>query len=576
MSRLLITTPEFARPAYSSPVPAPVLVTNSVAYDRDEVLPTSAGALVDPDITAYPSALVMYTAGFYGDYYNHIFVIPATLSLIDPAIDAPNKFFFWSTYFDDTDLSSITSDNDLGLTLSFTTGLELKAIKLTQVSIAAGEDTPEAENAHYLFGFTNGGSTRWIVELVKTNLLAVPPETPITEVLHWKTDVIAAQDGTEQRIGAMQFARIVHQATYLFLEDSEHATLYDQMFSKLNGVFSYPIWSDQTRLLEAIDAGALNLQIDTSVFDLQDGDSIYLDNENGISEQVRVSTVSGTTATLSTGTQNAWSTDDHIYRVTQAKLPAKPSYQRSSWAKIDMKVDITFTDFRDLFSADAITQELVQATIFGDRVLTRTIYTLNGIPVLHGRPYVDSDETETFDWNFEVIDFDIGALDQLTNRLNAQVSYDRKFIVKNLNQKFYWNWVLKWMHGQRKPVWLPTWFADFGDTILEITGSTIKVQGQQFLNHYTADSSNRGVWIAYEGGWFARAILTITGDGSGNTIIGLNLDVPSGFPTSPPYDVGFMILARQATDEVQREIRPAYSMITTSFIGTKDSPEAPS
>jgi hypothetical protein len=156
------------------------------------------------------------------------------------------------------------------------------------------------------------------------------------------------------------------------------------------------------------------------------------------------------------------------------------------------------------------------------------------------------------------------------------VTYDRKFYVKNKDQKFYWNWLLKYMHGQRKPVWLPTWYEDFADTILEVSANTVTVAGETYLTHFPAGTSNRGIWFAYQGGWFARVITAVNPSGGGNTLITLATDVPVGFPVDPPYSAGFLVLSRQATDEVQREIFPAYTFISTSFVGIKTTPEAPS
>lgn len=577
---LLVTDPVYGVPAYVSPYPAPVLAINAKAVLVDDGLYMSRGALVTPsDGSIYATTITMYASGFYGDYYNRIFMIPPTMTLVDPAVNSPNAFYFWSTFEDDTTLTSIDAINNTGLTFDVDTdiGLVIGGIKLTKGSLLVGVDAPSQEEAQYTFGFDNDASAIWRVSLLRTNLLAVPPDTPITETLKWKTDVIAAQGGTEQRIGVVQLARIEHAVTYTFLEDSEILAIYEQYAADSGGLFAYPLWAEQTRLLVDAPAGSTTLQIDTTKFDLKDGDSIYLEKD-GQAEQIRVNTVSTldhTTCSLTAGVQHNWTTTDHLYRVTQVRLPAKPELQRFPWGHVESKPILRFSEFRQLFSADAAALEISQATVLGDRVLTTSVHTLSGIPILHARPIVDASIKETFDWNFEILDFDTGVFDYLTNRTSVQPTLDRKFYIKNLTQKFYWNWVLEWMHGQRKPVWLPTWVGDFGDTILSVTGHSMIVLGEKYLAHYPADSSYRGVWFTWNGQWFPRAITDVSSTGDGNTQITFSTDVPIGFPTSGPYDAGFLILCRQATDEVQRELHPAYSFLTTSFIGTKATPEAP-
>lgn len=577
MSRLLITTPEFAVPAYSSPIAAPVLAVSHVAYDVDGFF-IDAGDLIDPDISVLPDGAPMYTASYFGDYYNHIYVIPVILSLIDPPLDHPNKFLFWSTYFADATISGIVGTTDAGLTLSFNIGEPIGGIKLTVESISVGSEAPAQETAHYEFTLDNGGSTPWTVTLVETNLLAVPPETPVTELLKWKTDVISANDGTEQRIGAQQLARRVHQNNYLFLDDDEYQTIYDQLFVKLASTLSYPIWTEPTKLMLAVIAGDTVIQIDVTQFDVQNGDALFLDNEDGTTEQVKVNTVIGNLVTLSAGLINAWDPTNKVYRIAQVILPPKPALDRSPWAKISMKVDVTLLDFRTLFSGSVAPVEVGQETLLTDRSLTTTVPTLSGIPIINARPIITSDEgyKETFDWHFEISDYDIGTVAQLTTRYNAQVTYDRKFLTKNRTQRFYWNWMMEWMHGQRRPVWLPSWFGDFNTKVLLVSGPTVKLSGVDFLEHYIVESSNRGMWFTYNGGWFGRGIIAINASDDGNTLVTLSGPVPAAYPETGPFeDIGWLILARQASDEVQREIYPAYSMISTTFIGTKDSPETP-
>lgn len=576
---LLVTEPSFGVPGYVSPYPAPVLAPNPTAYEADSLVVVSGDLVTPGDFSTYATTITMYSAGFYGDYYNRVFLIPPTMTLVDPAVNSPNRFYFWSTFEADITLASISGINNTGLSFDPATavGLNIRGIKLTQGNLLVGVDAPSHEDAVYTFGFSNSYSATWHVSLIRTNLLAVPPDTSITETLKWKTDVIPGQGGTEQRISLTQFPRIEHALTYTFLDDSEILAIYEQYVATAPGLFAYPLWAEQTRLMVDAPAGSTTLQIDTTKFDLVAGDSIYLENDSQ-AEQIRIDSISPldhTTCTLTAGIQNSWTKRDHLYRITQVRLPAKTELQRFPWGHVESKPTLRFTEFRDLFSADAATVEIGQATLLGDRVLTTSIYTLSGIPILHARPIVDASIKEGFDWNFEVMDFDTGAFDYLTNRNAVQPSLDRKFYIKNRDQKFYWNWILKWLHGQRKPVWLPTWVEDFGDTILSVTGHTVIVSGEKYLAHYPADSPYRGIWFTWNGQWFPRAITDVSSSGDGNTQITLSADVPVGFPTTPPYDAGFMILARQATDEVQRELHPAYSFLTTSFIGTKATPEAP-
>ncbi len=580
MARALVTTDlPYGTPGYGGTPTAggAVLGVQIIAVGSDNIAFVVTEQVVNSAGSVYPTKDVSYMAGFFGDYYNKLYITPPQLSLIDPIVDSPNRFYFWNTNFETVHFESVAGTDDDGLTIDATPGLTLGDIKLTPANLLVGADAPEEETATYVFTFDNGQHAPWRVTLLRTNLLAIIPEQPIKETLKWKTDVIKARDGTEQRIGTMQFCRVEHEVTYNIQNDDDMRTMFDQLASGAGVPFAYPLWAEQTRLKADAVVSDSNILIDLSVFDAKVGDSLYLENGKDTSEIVKVQSIGldNTTITLSSGLQNDWSKTDHVYRITQTLLPAKPQMKRHPWGQLEAVMTLRITEGRDLFSAGAAVVEIAQTTILGDRVLTTDVHTLAGIPVLHARPIVDGSSTEDFDWNFEVVDFETGAITYFSDQATADVTWQRKFLINNPTKKFYWNFMLNYMHGQRRPVWLPTWMDDFGDTILNVAGNTLVIQGEKYATHYPAESPFRGLWFSFNGGWFPRAIIGVSTTGDGNTQVLLSGNVPDGYPTTPPGPVGYMNLCRQATDEVQRDLYPFYTMLSTSFVGTKDSPEAP-
>lgn len=558
------------------PFPAPVLVEGgAVLLDgviKDGVFeapgPVAPSLAADRGGALYP--------GFFGDYFSRVYIIPSLLSLIDPSIGTPNQFFIWNTNFGTVSVTAIDGTDDTGLTINADLPLALGGIKLTTASITVGDDAPDSESAVYEFTISDGNVIRWLVDILRTNLLSIAPDRPVTEVMKWKTVVDAAEDGTEQRSTLTSFARIEHQVDFLMTTDADAKELFEQFATQATETFSYPLWCEPTRLLAAVAPGDGTLQLDTTMFDLQPGDQLFfITTDETISESVRVQTINvdGVTVTLAAGFINAWTLDDPVYRVTTVILQDKPQISRPPFGYIEAKVTLRQTEFRDLFAPGITPTEAAKADVIGDRILDGTLHTLQSVPILHARPIVDSENAEAFDWNFEIIDYDIGAFMQVTNRAVAAVTWPRKYYSTQLIQKFYWNYILNWCHGQRRPVWLPTWMNEIGPEVFDIAGNTILTNSEKFANHYPNDNAFGGVWIAYNGGWIARRIIEIGTDGDGHSIISLDTAVPDDFPTDGPWEVSFLILARQATDEVQREWYPFYNFLTTSFVGTKTTPE---
>ena len=576
-----------------------VVIANPLVYTDQRDLPAATGyrgvrslaqetgkALIDqqggPRINAVanpsPTHSVMFHGTFYSDYFNRVYIIPAVLSLIDPQIGQPNKYQFWNTNFFDLNVTQVVGTNSTGLTLDLEIPFLVGGIKLRASNIIVEPDAPNEEIANYAFSFENGDKSYWTVNILKTNLLALSPEVPILEKLAWKTIVDMATDGTEQRTTLTQFTRVSHDVTFLANEDADIKTLQEQMATQVNNTFSYPLWAEQTRLLDDIGEGGINLVIDLSKFDVQAGDQLYfLGADETFSETVRVDQVGqdGFTVTLQSGVLNPWTQDDRLFRMTTVRMQEKPKFDVAPFGWAEGKVTLRFTEFRTLFSGPTVAfQEIGKDDKLPDRVLTALVYTLDSVPILNGRPIITDETVSTeYDWKIEVQDYDIGTFSYLTDLKASKPTYDRKYYNRYLYHKFYWNWLLEYMHGQRRPVWLPTFMNEIGPDIDVLSGSTILTTSEKYFNHYPLESGWRGVWIAYKDGYLARKITDVSTDSAGHTVISLDKAVPDDFPAQGPWDVGFLILARQATDEVQREWHAAYNFLSTSFIATSSTPE---
>ena len=575
-----------------------VIIANPLVYTDQRDLPAATGyrgvrslaqetgkALIDqqggPRINAAanpsPTHGIMFHGTFYSDYFNRVYIIPAVLSLIDPQIGQPNKYQFWNTNFFDLNVTQVVGTNSTGLTLDLEIPFLVGGIKLRASNIIVEPDAPNEEIANYVFSFENGDKSYWTVNVLKTNLLALSPEVPINEKLTWKTIVDMATDGTEQRTTLTQFTRISHEVNFLAIEDADIKTLNEQMASQVNNTFSYPLWTEQTRLLDDVVQGGTNLQIDLANFDVQPGDQLYfLGADETFTETVRVQIVSqdGITATLQSGVLHPWTTEDRLYRVTTARMQEKPKLDVAPFGWAQAKVTLRFTEFRTLFPGQTNSYEVLKDDYLSDRILVGTVYTLHGVPVLHARPIITDDTVSTeFDWKIEVQDYDIGTFSYLTDLRAPRPIYERKYYNRYIFQKLYWNWLLEYMHGQRRPVWLPTFMNEIGPDIDTLSGSTILTTSEKFFNHYPIESGFRGVYIAYKNGYLAREITDVSTDNAGHTVISLDKAVPDDFPPQGPWDVSFLILARQATDEVQREWHAAYNFLSTSFVATSSTPE---
>ena len=567
-------------PVYDAPgrpIPAPVL-TNEHRVQASPVFGGAAdyGPLATPAFDAYPELGFRYVGSFFTSYYNRVHVIPRTMALVDPIEGEANSFYLWNAFMSAVVLTGIVASNDTGLELSFAAGLQLGDLEIKEVYVTVTPAAPVAANASYQFFFDNGSVTPFLIDLLRTNLLLVAPENPVNEKLSWKTDVLTSRNGTEQRFGLRQIARQVLTYKVIYENVEQERQVYEQFFAKGAEAFSVPLWHEPVRLMQPADVGATQVEIDTSRYDIQPEDQLYIEHEGGDSyEIVRVQQVqsNGTTVALYTALLAPMTDRQRFYRVVVVNLPAKPSLRRGAYQHVESNLDLRVVTDRDIFTGNAATVEVNTTLQLRDRIVAPIVYTLGGVPIMNARPLVTNQIEETFDWNFEITDYETGPVEQYTPRDAAMVLVDRTFHSKYAYQRFFFNYVMNYMHGQRKPVWLPTWQEELNVRITGMVGNIVTVGDEQFFANYPAGSSHRGLWIRHDAGWLARRIVAVTRDGEGNSLVEIEPALPIDFPTSGPYRVGFLTLSRLGSDEVDLEHRAAYSLINMTFATTFSTDE---
>ncbi len=570
------TEPVVVYDAYGRPYAAPTLTNEHRVALVGGPAAMSEGALVGGIAVAYDPASIGLLTSFYGTFYNRVHVIPRIMALVDPDEGVGNTFYLWNAYLDSVTLSNIIRADDDGLELSFDVGFELGELELKEVSIIVTPAAPVAVIADYQFAFDNGGVSPFTVDLLRTNLLLVAPEVPVGETLSWKTDVLTARDGSEQRFSIRQIARQTLSYKVIYEDKRQEREVYQQFFARGNEAFSVPVWHAPMKLMADAAVDDTQILIDTVAYDVRPEDQIYIEHDDGTYEIVRVQQIQPDlqTVVLYGSLLGTVSKKQRIYRVTTVNLPAKPSLRRGAFQHLETTLELRVIQDRDLFTGDAAAVEVGQDVQLRDRIISSSVYTLGGVPIMHARPLITSGTVEdSFDWNFEIVDYDTGPVEQITAFDFAKVTYERTFYSKYAYQRFFLSYVMNYMHGQRKPVWLPTWQEELSPRVSTLIGNIMTISDEQFANDFPAHTSHRGLWIRWTQGWLARRIVAVSKDGDGNSIVEIEPPMPIDFPATPPYQVGHLVLARLGSDEVEIEHRAAYSLYSMSFTSTKTTDE---
>lgn len=150
---------------------------------------------------------------------------------------------------------------------------------------------------------------------------------PIIERLAWKTSILTAHDGTEQRIQLRQLPR--HSVEYeLYAEMTEASLLEATLWGWQARVYALPIWTEPTRLNKPLARNSLSIPIVTNNTGFHVGGLAVMLRDAFTVEAVEVGQVNTDSLILERPLSNSWPIGSFIYPARLARLPQQQSLSR--------------------------------------------------------------------------------------------------------------------------------------------------------------------------------------------------------------------------------------------------------
>lgn len=250
------------------------------------------------------SAFVMPT---WSDYlFGNILIVPPRLDLGNILSNQQRSVEIANLYLTDRSWTAATSAL-VGLTLpnipSFPDAIHAFGSFILQVGIAA--DGPVTINDAIELDFD-------VVTLYlpitgrRVVIWQFMPTTPITEVLEWKTDVLEAWDGTEQRASVRAAPRqriAMSHAKFAAIENRVRALLFDWLARP----FAVPIWFEARQLTSNAVAGDTTIYVPTDSADFIVGNLVMVWQSDSAYDACEIDTVNPSSLVLSSQLGNNYS-----------------------------------------------------------------------------------------------------------------------------------------------------------------------------------------------------------------------------------------------------------------------------
>jgi hypothetical protein len=428
---------------------------------------------------------------FVGDYYEHVYVRSDATSLYNVQDGDTYEFSIYNAFPEHTlTLTTINATGDTGVTQSISVSdtwdpMEDKPVTLTFGSTVGLVQEIEYE---YIFTLSGGGGTYTVtfelyVERARTyeNI----PELPIEEIMEWRTDVLVARDGTEQRIALRGDPRRTVSYRILIGSDAERRDHYSEFYDAVGRKALVPWFQYHTFLTASASSGVNRLYFDSAKTNMKAESYIALVSDyDGSLQTYRILTVHSDGVTIYNTTNEAHSSGEIVAPAVESILDPAP------------RIDMSSVSGYMMVEARAASNWAVDTSILNPYHTGAVVHTTDNLPALEPQPLSRDGASEIFIKGSAIYDNDTSILDILSTWNRPQIAGERLFLVDRIATSGeiggigWWNDFLYRANGMQKPFLAPTWRDDllvFGS--FDGTGTFYLQDGGPMVQYF--DRKNR-------------------------------------------------------------------------------------
>jgi hypothetical protein len=459
----------------------------------------SAATGVLSDGTVGVNALPVYFTGFYlyqpnQDYYNRFHITPDILDAFDFVLEEPLKFSVWNSYLTAVPLSSVQEIRTDGLSLAavptpdsnYFSPMENRNYEATLTDFRRKDFDVQY---NFLFN-TVSDAVSVVINGRRLDVCPFHPDRalPIIEKREWRTEVLTAYNGTEQRIKTRKIPRR-HLQFDTFIP-TQHQPLYQNLFYGLAGQsLCVPLWIQQMPLTSAVSAGSYTLPVNTTDSDLGVGSLVILMSTDLVYQVFKIQSLTSSAITATTPIRRSWPKGATLYPLGAGTLN-KPAVMRRHHAAVAQgTLDFMLTKYLPEIPA-ADTNPVYGADGSG---------TFWGIPVFEDVLDWNGDIKVTYDRKLSVWDNETGTLAyDIEGKIPTRTQAFRQFLNTPAKIRKLQQW-LSSQSGKVKPFWLPSGCNDFVLTkdIAE-TDTTITVKRTEFSSAVGVNLQGRDIRIQFK------------------------------------------------------------------------------
>lgn len=416
---------------------------------------TFNGLVSEPELDFVGSHL----NGVNWTFYNRVIVEPARIDVGSLITVVTRAVLIWNGFLENKTLSNFQRINDAGIDVVAPNDVpyDLRPLEVATYLFVIGTDGPAAINAEYIWT-VEGEDYSATIEGARAFVFPFPPNfaSPLQETLEWRTNVLRAYSGKEQRRNIRSIARRNFQYQFWLGREAQQL-LQNSLLGWQNRVFALPVWMDKVLLTSALSPGDTAIPINTDGYSFTAGSALIILKNEQEYEVLDIDTI-GSSISLVAGVQQEWPAGTPVYPVIAAHLPVSVSTQQLT--------DTVISGTAQFTPSPGVTDPYLPDTAVP--------VAYQGVEVITVQPNWGSGVGKEFNYAFDTVDNGIGPITWAPSESFARIIRRYSWLLKSRAEIAEFRAFLGRRQGRFKTCWIPSWSYDF-EVLADVTAGDLSL-----------------------------------------------------------------------------------------------------
>lgn len=370
-------------------------------------------------------------------------------------------------------------------------------------------------------------------------LFNYPPNTRafMREVFTWKTDILEAQDGTEQRRAMRSLPR--RSFEYGLTLTGQDALNFESLaYGSPQFSYATPVWTDSANLTAAAAIDSDTLMLNPANLGFWSSGYVLIYQDESKYEFARLANVLSDRLILTETTFYEWPAGSLVYPIV--------------FMRLGMPINTTWFDHKTL-QTDIVLEQIALDS-FSNLPTTAAPVTYNGLEVLEARPNWVGEQSYDAMTDYRAIDSGVGVFARVSFKRQPMVTRNFKWHLDGRDAIQAFRAFIARRMGRLKPFYLARTLDDFvlaapiADDAVDIV-----MKGQHYPFYVGANKGRAHIAITLLDGTKIYKQVTGASVSSGNTILTINAAI--GFDVAPEdvLQIAWLIKSRLVADQVTIE-----------------------